>query len=96
MGIPAWFDGDPLEVSRRAHVFIRTIDHQYVHNKQFFGVAERFSVPDRCQDVSSFIILIWILFMVTGRSQVSVPWLFSRFQCLKFPLVRLSLTPSES
>ena len=68
MGIPAWFDGDPLKVSRRAHVFIRTTVHHYMHNVPFFGVAERFSVSDRCQDVSSFVIVIFIL--IHGRGTV--------------------------
>ena len=41
-------------------MLIRTIDHQYVHNIPIFGQPEWFSLSDRCQDVSSFVVLLFI------------------------------------
>ena len=61
VGILAGFDGGPRKVSWSAHVFIRTIDHQYVHSVPVFGLADGSFVPDLCQELSSFIILIFIL-----------------------------------
>ena len=66
MVIPARFDGGPLKITWRAHVLIRTNVHQHVHNVQVFGLAGWFSVLDRCQDVSSFKILLFIFIRGDG------------------------------
>ena len=59
--IPAWLNGDPLEVSRRAHMLICAVVHQNAYNLPIFGLCECFSVSDRCQDVSSFVFIVFIL-----------------------------------
>ena len=46
-------------VSWRAHVFIRTIAHQHVHNIPVFGLTKRFSMPDSLPScIQSHIIFI--------------------------------------
>ena len=42
--IPARLNGDPLEVSRRAHMLICAVVHQNVYNMPIFGLYECFSV----------------------------------------------------
>ena len=42
-------------------MFVRAVVHQNVLNKSLLGLVEWFSVSDRCQDVSSFVLLIFVL-----------------------------------
>ena len=59
--ISAGFDGDPFEVSWRTHMLVRTVVHQNVHNMPLLGLVTWFSVSDRCQYVSSFVLFIFVL-----------------------------------
>ena len=54
-------------------MIIHTSVHQYVHNVPVFGLVKWFSGPDRCQDVSNFIILLFILIDGDGTVPSVVP-----------------------
>ena len=92
--LTTWFDGDPLKVSWRKHVFIRTSVHQYLHKKPVFGLALCAGLLPRCIQFHT----LHLHPHPCGRDDPNCwcPGWFSRFEWLRFPLVESSLTPSES